>query len=100
MVTQTTKLIHKVGEPAYKVHLVQGLHHSSLLSISKFADDNYITIFTPQDVKVSDGKKNRDFKHMRAHTSGVEKPGINAMERPLSATKPQETPKQTKNKST
>ena len=54
--TQTKQLIRKVHKPAHMVHLVQGLQHLSLLRINKFADANYITIFTPQDLKIFDGK--------------------------------------------
>ena len=49
--TQTAKLIHMVHKPAWIVHLKPGLQHSSLFSISKFADANYTTIFTPQAIK-------------------------------------------------
>ena len=39
-------------KPAQTVHLVPGLQHSSMMSIRKFADVNYITIFTPQEVTI------------------------------------------------
>ena len=51
----TTNLIHQVQEPAQTVHIIPGLQNSSLLSISKFADANYRTKFTPSEVKIFDG---------------------------------------------
>ena len=45
-VTKTAKLIHQVYKLAQTVHIVPWLQNSSLLSISKFAE-NYTTIFTP-----------------------------------------------------
>ena len=40
------QLIHHVQEPARTVNTVPGLQNSSLLSISKFANANYVTVFT------------------------------------------------------
>ena len=37
------------------VHIVPRLQHSSSLSISKFADAKYITVFTQKEVKIFDG---------------------------------------------
>ena len=49
------KLIHQVKEPARTVHIIPGLQNSSLFSIGKFANTNYITIFTPNKVQLFDG---------------------------------------------
>ena len=39
------------------VDIVPGLQCNSLLSINKFAEANYLTVFTPDEVKIFDGKK-------------------------------------------
>ena len=49
--TQTAKLHNEAQEPARTVHMLPGLQNSLLLSISKFAGMNCITIFTPQEIK-------------------------------------------------
>ena len=50
------KLHHDVREPARTVDIVPDLQHNSLLSASKFADANYVTILTPKEVLIYDGK--------------------------------------------
>ena len=50
------KLHHQVREPARTVDIVPGLKHNSLLSASKFADANYITVLTPTEVLIYDGE--------------------------------------------
>ena len=50
------KLHHNVREPARTVDIVPDLQHNSLLSASKFADANYVTILTPKEVLIYDGK--------------------------------------------
>ena len=52
--TNKAKLIHQVQEPARMVHIIPGFQSSSLLSISKFANTNYVTILTPNDVSIMD----------------------------------------------
>ena len=55
--TEQPTLMHQVQEPARTVDIVPGLQQNSLFSISKFADANYIIIFTPGEVKICDGNK-------------------------------------------
>ena len=43
----TSKLHHKLREPARTVGTVPALKHNSLLSGTKFTDANYITVLTP-----------------------------------------------------
>ena len=49
------KLHHKVREPAQTVGMVPELKHNSLLSGPKFADANYVTVLTPNEVLIYDG---------------------------------------------
>ena len=49
---QAAKLHHEVQELTRMVCIIPGLQPSLLLSINKFADAKYITIFTPQDIKI------------------------------------------------
>jgi len=53
--TNVAKLRHDLREPARRVDMVPALQRDSLLSCSKFADANYIWVFTPGEVKVYDG---------------------------------------------
>ena len=53
--TNQALLRHDVREPARTVDMVPALEHNSLLSASKFADANYITILTPNEVLIYDG---------------------------------------------
>ena len=50
------KLFHDVCEPAKTVDMVPQLQHNSLMSGGKFADVNYITVLTPTEVLIYDGK--------------------------------------------
>ena len=49
------KLHLQLREPARTVDMVPELKHNSLISASKFADANYITILTPTEVLIYDG---------------------------------------------
>ena len=49
------KLHHKVREPARTVDMVPALKHNSLISGPKFADANYVTVLTPNEVLIYDG---------------------------------------------
>ncbi len=51
------KLQHNVRHPAKDVHIVPGIEHNSLLSIPKFVDANYITIFDKDEVNIYDANK-------------------------------------------
>ena len=55
--TETAQLQHKVREPANAVDIVPGLQHNSLLSINKFAEANYVTVFMPDEVNIFHGKQ-------------------------------------------
>ena len=50
------KMKIKLREPAMSVDIVSDLQHNSLISASKFADANYITVLTPTEVLIYDGK--------------------------------------------
>ena len=52
------KLFHDVREPAKTVDMVPQLQHNSLISGGKFVDANYITVLTPTEVLIYDGKEN------------------------------------------
>ena len=49
------KLKHDVRDSVRTVHMASALKHNSLLSGSKFADMNYITVLTPSEVLIYDG---------------------------------------------
>ena len=49
------KLKLNIREPARTVDMVPDLKHNSLLSASKFADANYITVLTPTEVLIYNG---------------------------------------------
>ena len=53
--SKKSKLHHLVREPARTVDIVPDLKQNSLLSASKFADANYITLLTPDEVLIYDG---------------------------------------------
>ena len=55
--TETAQLHHKVWEPANKVNTVPRLQHNSLLSINKFSEANYTTVFMPDEVNIFNGKQ-------------------------------------------
>ena len=48
------KLLHRVRESACTMDMVPNLKHNSLMSARKFADAQYITILTPDEVLVYD----------------------------------------------
>ena len=52
--TKEAKLKLKLREPARTVDIVPDLKHNSLISASKFADANYITVLTPTEVLIYD----------------------------------------------
>ena len=54
--SKEAKLHHEVRDPARTVDIVPDLKHNSLLSGSKFADANYVSILTPKEVLIYDGK--------------------------------------------
>ena len=51
-----SKLFHNFREPAKTVDMVSQLQQNSLMSGGKFADANYITVLTPTEVLIYDGK--------------------------------------------
>jgi hypothetical protein len=54
--SKKTKLRYDMREPATDGDIVPDLAQNSLLSTSKCADANYITVFTPEEVKVFDAE--------------------------------------------
>ena len=55
--TNQAKLKLKLRDPARTVDIVPDLKHNSLISASKFADANYITVLTPTEVLIYDGEE-------------------------------------------
>ncbi len=51
------ELQHDVRHPTKDVHIVPGIERDSLLSIPKFADANYVTIFDKDEVNIYDANK-------------------------------------------
>ena len=47
-------LHHKLREPARSVNMVPGIKNDTLISTSKFADVNYISIFNREEVNIYD----------------------------------------------
>ena len=54
---EKAQLHANVWDPSRTVNIVPGLKHNSQLSISKFVEANYQTIFTPIEVQTFDGDK-------------------------------------------
>ena len=54
--TKTAQLQHQVRAPANTIDIILGLQCNELLSINKFAEANYVTVFTPEEVNIIDGK--------------------------------------------
>ena len=61
------KLHHKVREPARTVDMVPDLKHNSLISGAKFAEANYVTVLTPDELLIYDG----DELHMTVNKEAV-----------------------------
>ncbi len=55
--TKITKYPFKVRAPAQELHITPGVTKNSLLSTSKFADANYITIFGKEAINIYDANK-------------------------------------------
>ena len=55
-VSTQDKMFHDVHEPEKTVDMVLQLQHNSLISRGKFTDANYITVLTPTEVLIYDGK--------------------------------------------
>ena len=72
------KLYHKLREPVRTVDMVPNLAQNSLLSIIKFVDAKYVTVFTPEEVLMFDDlgdlqhtiSQEAIFKGWRCKTSG------------------------------
>jgi hypothetical protein len=52
--TEISKYLFKVRSPAQELHIMPGITENSLLSTSKFAAANYITIFDKKEVNIYD----------------------------------------------
>jgi hypothetical protein len=46
------ELHHDVHHPAKDIHIIPGIERNSLLSISKFVDAHYITIFDKDEINI------------------------------------------------
>ena len=55
--THMDELHHNVRHPAKDIHIVPGIERDSLLSIAKFADANYISIFDKDELNIYDANK-------------------------------------------
>jgi hypothetical protein len=55
--TKIAEYPFKVRAPAQELHITPGVTKNSLLSTSKFADANYITIFDKEAVNIYDANK-------------------------------------------
>jgi hypothetical protein len=51
------KFHHDVRHPARYVHIIPGIECKSFLSISKFANTNYIAIFDKDEINIYDANK-------------------------------------------
>ena len=52
--SETVHLNLQMRESALMVYMVPGLQRNSLISANKLAEANYLIIFTPDEVKISD----------------------------------------------
>ena len=57
--TNIAKLVHQVREPARTIDMVPDIKHNSLLSTSKFAEADYITVYDRDEVNIYDAKKTK-----------------------------------------
>ena len=71
-------LIHNVREPARTLDIVPDLTTQSLISVGKFADANYFTIFDGEEVNIYDANntkvtvsRNAILRGYRDHESGL-----------------------------
>ena len=71
-------LYHKVREPARTVDIVPAITTQSLLSMGKFADANYISIFDKEEVNIYDANdteivvsRGAILKGWRDHSTGL-----------------------------
>jgi len=72
--TALDALQHNLRAPARDIHIVPSIERDSLLSVSKFADANYIAIFDKDEVKIFDAKKYRNHGIARGHTPRMAMP--------------------------
>jgi hypothetical protein len=49
-----SELPHDVRHPAKEVHIVPSIKNHSLLSVPKFAEAGYITVFDDEEVNIYD----------------------------------------------
>ena len=52
-----SKMLHNLGEPEIIVDMDPDLRHNSLMSATKFMDENYITVLTPEELLFYDGNE-------------------------------------------
>ena len=48
---------HNLREPERTLYMMTALKHNSLMSARKFADENYITVMTPEEVLIYYGNE-------------------------------------------
>ena len=56
---EQVKLFHDVREPARTVDLVPAMKKDTLISVGKFADAGYLTVFDEEEVNIYDGLKTK-----------------------------------------
>ena len=88
------KLKHKVRDPAGRVDIVPELAEDSLISGPKFAETGYVTILTPKELLIFDGRDLTISVSKEAVLQGWRDPGSRGMRQiPL---EPEKTPMHSK----
>ena len=87
--TYVHKLKHPVREPARRVDIVPTLKEDSLISGPKFADAEYVSLLTPEELMIFDGQDLKITVSKEAVLSGWRDKGSRGMWRiPLEPNKP------------
>lgn len=81
--TETAKLLHDVQEPATMVELVPAMKQDMLISVGKFADVGYITIFDGEEVNIYDGLRANLKIHEKEVVKGWRDPAMGLYRIPL-----------------
>ena len=55
--TENIPLASSISVYTKKVHIFDGLHSASLISLSQLCDDNCVSILDKNDINISKGKK-------------------------------------------
>lgn len=67
--SKMAKLLHDVQELAKTVELVPAMKQDMLISVGKFADAGYVTIFDGKEVNIYDGLR----ANLKIHKEAVDK---------------------------